>query len=101
MARLQPARSESHSEAQPAAALALPDTPRENHRPYVRAPLATAAELADELPPFPSTTNAMPFETAFVDWRQRLTRNLSRRSESRWEPLTFVHQERGDETTGE
>lgn len=28
-------------------------------------------------------------ERGYPDWRRRLTRNLSRRSESAWEPLTY------------
>ena len=60
-------------------------------RPYVRAPLATPEETANEPAPFPRTTREAPLETAFADWRQRLTRNLSRRSDSRWEPLTRTH----------
>ncbi len=60
-------------------------------RPYVRAPLATAEETASEPTPFPHTTAAAPLETAFADWRERLTRNLSRRSDGRWEPLTRTH----------
>jgi hypothetical protein len=63
-------------------------------RPFIRGPLATQAEIADEPPPFPSTTNDLPCETPFVDWRDRLTRNLSRRSDSRWDPLTCIHGER-------
>jgi len=35
----------------------------------------------------------MPCESGFPDWRDRLARNLSRRSDGRWEPLTFVHEE--------
>lgn len=65
-------------------------------RPYVRAPLATPEETANEPAPFPATTPERPFETGFADWRQRLTRNLSRRSVGRWEPLTRTHgEERG------
>lgn len=60
-------------------------------RPYVRAPLATAEETASEPTPFPITTPAAPIESAFADWRDRLTRNLSRRSDGRWEPLTRTH----------
>jgi hypothetical protein len=74
----------------------LTDTPRlqGSHRPFTRVPLATSAEVAGEPPPFPSMTTALPCETAFVDWRERLTRNLTRRSDGRWDPLTFVHEER-------
>ena len=64
-------------------------------RPYVRAPLATPEETANEPAPFPRTTREEPLETAFADWRQRLTRNLSRRSDSRWEPLTRTHDAQG------
>ena len=71
------------------------NTPRlqGSHRPFTRVPLATSAEVAGEPPPFPSTTTMVPRETAFVDWRERLTRNLTRRSDGRWDPLTFVHEE--------
>jgi hypothetical protein len=61
------------------------------HRPFVRTPLATPAELLDEPAPFPRTDNAAPIETAFGDWRRRLAGNLSRRSDGRWAPLTYVH----------
>ena len=27
---------------------------------------------------------------AFADWRERLTRTLARRNDSRWEPLTYI-----------
>ncbi len=60
-------------------------------RPLVRRPLATPEETAAEPAAFPLQTEASPCESAFVDWRERLTRNLSRRSTSRWEPLTYVH----------
>jgi hypothetical protein len=68
-------------------------TPRESHRPFVRSPLATSSQLENEPPPFPSISTAFPCETAFPDWRERLARNLSRRSDGRWEPLTFVHED--------
>ena len=54
-------------------------------------PLATQEALAREPAPFPHTTAAEPEETGFVDWRTRLTRNLARRSDGRWDPLTRVH----------
>ncbi len=54
-------------------------------------PLATPEAVALETAPFPRTTDAEPEETGFADWRARLTRNLSRRSDGRWEPLTRVH----------
>jgi hypothetical protein len=57
----------------------------------MRSPIATPEEVAAEPAPFPSKTAAAPIEAFFSDWRRRLTRNLSRRSTSRWEPLTWVH----------
>ncbi len=57
----------------------------------MRSPTATPEEVGAEPPPFPSKTSAAPIETFFPDWRRRLNRNLSRRSDSRWEPLTRVH----------
>jgi len=71
----------------------MTDTPSGSSRPFVRAALATSAELANEPVPFPVTTEALPCESAFADWRDRLARNLSRRSDGRWEPLTFIHEE--------
>jgi hypothetical protein len=61
------------------------------HRPFVRVPLATAAELLDEPSAFPVRSAKAPLETGFSDWRRLLSRNLSRRSDGRWEPLTYVH----------
>lgn len=55
------------------------------------APNASAAAVAAETAPFPKTTDEQPAESGFPDWRARLTRNLARRSDSRWEPLTWVH----------
>jgi hypothetical protein len=60
------------------------------HEPSHRAH-QTTAQLALEPAAFPLTSTEMPQESAFPDWRQRLTRNLSRRSDGRWEPLTRVH----------
>lgn len=37
--------------------------------------------------PFPRPTAERPEETLYDDWRVRLIRNLSRRSDGRWEPL--------------
>ncbi|HEY4307580.1 MAG TPA: hypothetical protein VGM82_24105 [Gemmatimonadaceae bacterium] len=64
----------------------------QEYRPYIRSALATPTEIAHEPPPFPSTSEAMPCESAFPDWRERLTRNLTRRGDGRWEPLTYVHE---------
>ena len=55
-----------------------------------RVPLATPAELANEPAAFPRVTAERPIETAFGDWRERLRRNLARRSDGRWEPLTYI-----------
>ena len=63
----------------------------EGPRSELHGPLATPAATANEPAPFPQTTNELPNETAFADWRDRLTANLSRRSDGRWEPLTWTH----------
>jgi hypothetical protein len=59
------------------------------HRPFVRVPLATQAEVLHEPAAFPVKLPGS-VETCFSDWRLRLSRNLSRRSDGRWEPLTHV-----------
>jgi len=64
------------------------DEPR---HPMTRSPLATPEVVGREPNPFPSTSIATPHETWFPDWRRRLTGNLSRRSDGRWEPLTRTH----------
>ena len=55
------------------------------------APLATQEAIAREPAPFPHATDSEPQETAMADWRVRLTHNLARRSDGRWDPLTRVH----------
>ena len=57
----------------------------------VHGPLATPEAIAAEPAPFPFVTSEAPLETGFVDWRRRLTGNLSRRSDGRWSPLTWIH----------
>lgn len=52
---------------------------------------ATQGELAAEPPAFPCVSAANSVETWYDDWRARLTRNLSRRSDGRWDPLTRTH----------
>jgi hypothetical protein len=94
MARPQRTTSRARSGAHPAATMALTDTPRGNHRLLVRTPFATPAKPADELPTFLSTTSALPHGTTHPDRRERPTSTLSPRGPCRWEPLTFVHQER-------
>lgn len=69
------------------------------HEPSHRAH-QTTEQMAREPAAFPHTTEDLPQESAFPDWRLRLARNLSRRSDGRWEPLTRVHatvrDDRGD-----
>jgi len=62
-----------------------------DHRKSMRSPVATPQEVANEPTAFPATTVELPSESLFPDWRRRLMRNLSRRSDSRWEPLTWIH----------
>jgi hypothetical protein len=62
-----------------------------NSRALIYSPLATQEAIAKEEPPFPSATGTAPEESWYADWRARLTRNLSRRSDGRWEPLTWFH----------
>jgi len=60
-------------------------------RSRTRSPTASPEAVAAETPPFPATSVDLPIESFFSDWRRRLTRNLSAPSDSRWEPLTWVH----------
>ena len=60
-------------------------------RSRVRDPLATPEAIGAEPPPFPQPTSKEPLESAFADWQRRLTSNLSRRSDGRWDPLTWIH----------
>jgi hypothetical protein len=62
-----------------------------------RSPRATSEELAKEPAPFPSQSVTDCEESWYADWHMRLTRNLARRSDGRWEPLTWFHQA-ADET---
>ena len=62
------------------------DWPRPSHGAH-----ASAAQMAAQPAPFAVKTAAEPVESGFPDWRARLTRNLARRSDGRWEPLTWVH----------
>jgi hypothetical protein len=67
------------------------DTRLEALRKLTWSTRATQAELAGEPPAFPSLSAANSVETWYDDWRARLTRNLSRRSDGRWDPLTRTH----------
>jgi hypothetical protein len=60
-------------------------------RRLVRNPLATPQELAGEPDAFPAMTAEESIETGYPDWQRRLTSNLSRRMDGRWEPLTRTH----------
>lgn len=66
----------------------------ENTKPMsstLRSPLATQDAVAREPAPFPVASREAPQESQYPDWRRRLLRNLSRRSDGRWEPLTRTH----------
>lgn len=56
-----------------------------------RSPLASPAEVAREPAPFPAKDADANDESFFPDWRRRLSRNLARRSDGRWDPLTCTH----------
>jgi len=66
-------------------------TDGEPRRRLTRSPQATPEELAREPAPFPKSSAGEREEDWYADWRMRLTRNLSRRSDGRWEPLTWFH----------
>ena len=51
-------------------------------------PLASPFAVANEPAPFPRPTADNPIEVSWTDWRRRLTHNLARRSDGRWDPLT-------------
>lgn len=51
--------------------------------------LATPADGAAEPSAFPARSTDDTEEIFFADWQQRLTRNLSRRSDGHWEPLSY------------
>ena len=63
------------------------DAPRQ----HLHAPLETPEAIARGPVAFPEMTQEAPQETLFADWERRLTRNLSRRSDGRWDPLTWTH----------
>ena len=70
----------------------MTDESRDARRSFIRSPLATPLEVARQSPAYPCTDAARPEESLFSDWRKRLARNLSRRSDGRWDPLTYVHE---------
>ena len=65
-----------------------PDDERRSRTP-VQPSLATHAEGMAEPPPFPLRVDGDTEEIFFADWQRRLSRNLSRRSDGRWEPLSY------------
>jgi hypothetical protein len=69
-------------------------------RPFVRVPLATPLEIAAQDAAYPATHAGQPDESLFPDWRDRLARNLARRSDGRWDPLSYVHDSRRDAVSG-
>ena len=62
----------------------------ETVRVFLRRPLATPEAVAKEIEPFPTTEGGTLLEHWHADWHARLTRNLSRRKDGRWEPLTWM-----------
>lgn len=68
--------------------------PRDGHRSFIRRPLATPSQTANDDPAYRVTDAARPTESLFADWSQRLARTLARRSDGRWDPLTYVRDER-------
>jgi hypothetical protein len=52
--------------------------------------LESPTELANEPEPFPTRSAEKTVELGYDDWRARLTRNLARRTDGRWDPLTHV-----------
>jgi len=54
-----------------------------------RQPRASAEAIEAEAQRFPRATPELPNEHGHDDWRERLVRNLSRRSDGRWDALTY------------
>jgi len=63
--------------------------PNEYHSLLSRQALASPLAVSGGPAPFPRPTGDMLVEHGYGDWRRRLTRNLSRRSDARWDPLTW------------
>ena len=66
----------------------MTDEERRSRTPFQPA-LATPSQVASEPPPFPVQSATHTEEVFFADWQRRLSRNLSRRSDGRWEPLSY------------
>jgi hypothetical protein len=64
------------------------DEGRRSRTPF-QPPLATPAQVAAEPSAFPVQSKGDTEEVFFTDWQKRLTRNLARRSDGRWEPLSY------------
>jgi hypothetical protein len=74
--------------------------PRDSHPSFTRGPLERPSSVASQDPAYPRTDAESPNESLFVDWRARLARNLSRRSDGRWDALTYTHDARRDSVGG-
>jgi hypothetical protein len=59
-------------------------------------PLASPEAVGREPAPFPVAPDESQVEQFVPDWRRRLTRNLSSRSDGRWEPLTLLEKRDAD-----
>ena len=70
----------------------------EARQPLTHSPLANHESLVNEATTFPSSGVAEPEESWYGDWRVRLTRKLSRRSDGRWEPLILFRLATAGET---
>ena len=68
----------------------MSEDPKDRPFSSFRDPLASPAAIANEPEPFPATSAERPVEMGYDDWRRRLTRNLARRTDGRWDPLTHV-----------
>jgi hypothetical protein len=64
------------------------DDERRSRTPF-QPSLATPAEVAAEPAPYPVRSVDHTQEVLFDDWQLRLRRNLARRSDGRWEPLSY------------
>jgi hypothetical protein len=75
----------------PAAIRGSAMTPDQERRSRVsfQPSLATPAEGAAEPPAFPVRAEGHTEEIFYSDWQQRLNRNLFRRSDGHWEPLSY------------
>jgi hypothetical protein len=66
----------------------MSDDERRSHLP-VQPSLATHADGIAESELLPRRAEGQTEEVLFPDWQRRLRRNLSRRSDGRWDPLSY------------